>query len=161
MKIEKSKLTMVSYACMVTMSMFLLTVFCMPFEGVYQFRYYLLGGFVVANSYFVWASYRDPGFVKKSDKISFLKMNQYFEPTYLCPSCEVLRPKDSKHCYQCNKCVDRFDHHCPWINNCVGHGNHNMFYMYIVTIWSFLLMINFVCFYNIDLNITAEVIQKA
>lgn len=48
---------------------------------------------------------------------------------------------DSKHCWECNKCVANFDHHCPWLNTCIGRRNYTYYY---VAIWSFLLMLGFV-----------------
>lgn len=54
-----------------------------------------------------------------------------YDATMLCFECEVLRTPRSRHCNQCNKCIDKFDHHCPWINNCVGDGNHKTFYSYV------------------------------
>ena len=55
-----------------------------------------------------------------------------FEPTMLCPECEVIRTNRSRHCSICNRCIERFDHHCPWINNCVGVHNHNVFVFFLL-----------------------------
>ena len=65
----------------------------------------------------------------------------------------MLRPQESRHCYICNKCVDRFDHHCQWLNNCVGVGNHTLFFIFLISIWCYLAFIDFVCFYNLGLVI--------
>ena len=116
---------------------------------------------LVAVSFFVFTACKNPGFVQKSKKISFLKLNQYFHPDYICPTCEILRPSESRHCYICNKCVDRFDHHCQWVNQCIGIGNHNVFYLFLITIWAYLAYVDYVCFVNIDLSITEKVIQEA
>ena len=104
---------------------------------------------------------KDSGVVKKSEKISFLKLNQYFDPSYICPTCEILRPQDSRHCYICNKCVDRFDHHCQWVDTCIGIGNHTVFYCFLATMWSYLVFIDYVCFANIDLVVTHGIVKEA
>lgn len=134
--------------------MLALYLFVMPLPGPNQFALPLFLIFSLSNICFLWTIRKDPGYIKKSDNISFVKLNKYFQPAYICPKCEIIRSRDSNHCHYCNKCVDRFDHHCPWVDNCVGHGNHNQFMMFIVTMWLFLISIDFVCFYNIDMEIT-------
>lgn len=82
-----------------------------------------------------------------------MKLNQYFRPMYICPTCEVLRPRESRHCFICNRCIDRHDHHCQWINRCVGIGNHNYFLAYLYVIWIYLFYLLVMCFVNITVRI--------
>lgn len=35
-----------------------------------------------------------------------------------------------KHCYECGRCVYKFDHHCTWIGSCVGEFNHGKFWLF-------------------------------
>merc|ERR1712008_91576 len=49
--------------------------------------------------------------------------------------------RDSKHCWECNKCTGNFDHHCPWMNTCIGTRNYAAFF---VSIWSLLMMLGLV-----------------
>mmetsp|Transcript_50348 Transcript_50348/g.93096 ORF Transcript_50348/g.93096 Transcript_50348/m.93096 type:complete len:384 (-) Transcript_50348:10-1161(-) len=51
-----------------------------------------------------------------------------------CPICKVSVQAETKHCWDCQKCVARFDHHCPWLNNCVGAGNYVSFFASIVAL---------------------------
>ena len=77
------------------------------------------------------ASSMDPGYLKKP-KVPFIKLLEKFDPTLLCPYCEVIRTSRSRHCSICNQCVERFDHHCPWVNNCVGSKNHFAFLSFLL-----------------------------
>ncbi|XP_063715653.1 palmitoyltransferase ZDHHC11-like isoform X2 [Symsagittifera roscoffensis] len=44
-----------------------------------------------------------------------------------CYICDAFVGRSAKHCGQCNKCVEGFDHHCLWLNNCVGKRNYRYF----------------------------------
>lgn len=55
-----------------------------------------------------------------------------------CRFCSSLVEIDSKHCWECNKCVVGFDHHCPWLNTCIGSRNYAVFFASVVS--SFLLI---------------------
>ena len=96
---------------------------------------------IVTNMLFLATYLRDPGYLKPSPKLSFLRLVEKFDPNMLCPGCEVICTAESRHCYICNKCVERFDHHCQWVNNCIGYRNHSTFYLFIFSLEAFLLTI--------------------
>lgn len=160
-KLEKNPRTVRGYFTIVTLVMLPLYFIVMPFDGPSRFSLTLFLMFALTNFFFIWTMRKDPGYIKKSDKISFVKLNQYFQPAYICPKCEIIRSRESNHCHYSNKCVDRFDHHCPWVDNAIGHGNHNQFMLLIITMWAFLVFTLFVCFYNIDIKITTSLILEA
>ncbi|MCO5588711.1 hypothetical protein L7F22_042670 [Adiantum nelumboides] len=61
-----------------------------------------------------------------------------------CSICQVHKPQRAKHCYDCNKCVLKFDHHCHWLGTCVGYMNHRKFWWYVLLeiplcSWTFVL----------------------
>jgi palmitoyltransferase len=48
-----------------------------------------------------------------------------------CTICKSYVGNNTKHCGQCNKCCDEFDHHCNWLNNCIGRANYHTFFALI------------------------------
>lgn len=54
-----------------------------------------------------------------------------------CRYCEVDVQVHSKHCWECNKCVDDFDHHCPWLNTCIGARNYPPFFVCVLSFLGF------------------------
>ena len=107
---------------------------------------------MVLATFFLGAT-QQPGYIEKGATISFLKLNEYFDPSYICPKCEILRPEDSRHCYICDRCVQRFDHHCQWMDTCIGVGNHNYFLMFIISMWAFLALNIVICSHMIGAKI--------
>lgn len=123
-----------------------LELFIMPY---WQFKYQNLGlniHFIVVNVLFLMASFMDPGRVKSEKNLKFQKLVEKCDPNGLCPSCETVYTRDSRHCYICNQCVHKFDHHCQWINNCVGKNNHKVFYWYILTLLLFFIRVGSNCY---------------
>lgn len=53
---------------------------------------------------------------------------------YYCDVCDCYVGDRSKHCSECNRCVELFDHHCKWMNNCVGAKNYREFLALIVVV---------------------------
>ena len=150
-KQEKSSLTFYFYIIVNCVAYIALTFFVLPFIPNKWIGFWpiTIVFFAQMTSFFT-ASFSDPGYVKKSEHISFLKLNEYFDQSYICPTCEVVRPKSSKHCYICNKCVDRFDHHCNWLNTCVGINNHGYFYMFLVLILVYIILLDLTIFLSLN-----------
>lgn len=53
----------------------------------------------------------------------------------LCKECKnwVRLSFNTSHCYECNVCVEGYDHHCPWISKCIGRKNIVSFYIFVLS----------------------------
>lgn len=60
-------------------------------------------------------------------------------PKLFCRHCQKNVKKGSKHCWDCGKCTEGFDHHCPWLNTCIGSRNYRQFYVATVSCWVMIL----------------------
>ena len=52
---------------------------------------------------------------------------------YYCNLCHfyLRRDKFAKHCFDCDICIENYDHHCPWTGHCIGKNNLYTFYIFI------------------------------
>ena len=42
--------------------------------------------------------------------------------------------ENTGHCFDCNVCVEGYDHHCPWTGKCIGKKNLPFFYIFLMSI---------------------------
>ena len=132
-KIEQNNKTLALCEFMLWGTFIGMVIFVFPYingDGWFPFLSLL---FFSSQIFFTLTAKADPGFMRGRSQIPFIRLVEKFDPNMLCPACEVICTADSRHCYICNQCVERFDHHCPWVNNCIGINNHSYFYLYIVT----------------------------
>lgn len=62
--------------------------------------------------------------------------HEWFEgsvPGRVCCACGSWQSLRSRHCHDCRRCIEKFDHHCHWIGKCIGHGNQHLFWMFLLT----------------------------
>ena len=83
----------------------------------------------------------DPGYLPlnlPSDIESSAYEVEKNDPAF-CAYCNRLQPERSKHCFECDRCVQKFDHHCPILYSCVGLQNHAAFVCLCagITVWAY------------------------
>ena len=129
-KLEKQNWMFGTYSFLILSTFIELHLFVFPYSRFHVYVLPLNIHFTFVNIMFILASFMNPGTVDKK-QVSFDKLVEKCDPNGLCPNCETMFTRDSRHCYFCNQCVHKFDHHCTWINNCVGRRNHCAFFSFI------------------------------
>lgn len=79
-----------------------------------------------------------------------------------CEYCDSYCSVSSKHCRECNRCVDGFDHHCMWFNNCVGNKNYRSFLVSITATLAFCIIFvieSILSSFSVDFNDKKQVAQ--
>ena len=127
------------------MSVVVVVFSCPYFYGVIEFFGYWISFCGTVLTYYSLTK-SNPGYIgqvggreRAKTIVSLASIGQLNE-RHFCYTCLLLKPKRSKHCRVCGRCVERFDHHCPWINSCLGKKNYRTF-------WHFLLFLSSLCFF--------------
>jgi hypothetical protein len=68
---------------------------------------------------------------ERENKKYVLEISKKFDFCVIC--CSNIN-SNSKHCKECNRCVENFDHHCNWLNNCIGENNYRYFFTLLITV---------------------------
>jgi hypothetical protein len=68
---------------------------------------------------------------EKENRKYVLEISKKFDFCVIC--CSNIN-SNSKHCKECNRCVDNFDHHCNWLNNCIGDINYKAFFTLLIVV---------------------------
>lgn len=131
-KLRKEPYTAIYFIFLMILSYWLLMIFIYPVMN--NIEWILITNFIYLNVIIFWwiSTFRDPGYLRKSNKIDFITLVERYEPGCLWPKCHVIRTPRSRHCNICDKWVERFDHHCPWINNWIGTRNHGAFLIFLI-----------------------------
>jgi ankyrin repeat protein len=54
---------------------------------------------------FIVVSNKDPGYTKNNKNLSLLTLYETYRSEYICAYCETRKPKFSRHCHYCERCV--------------------------------------------------------
>lgn len=80
----------------------------------------------------------NPGFPKKIDENMVNKSKEKYMFCRICENWVTIESK-TRHCSQCNICVEGHDHHCSWTSKCIG--KNNVYYFYFLIFWIIVIII--------------------
>ena len=75
----------------------------------------------------------NPGIPKYDENAILGKPREKYS---ICKRCGIWRclEKNVYHCFDCDICIEGYDHHCPWTGKCIAKNNITAFYIFLVSI---------------------------
>ena len=72
-----------------------------------------------------------------------------------CKICNIIVPKEFNtiHCVDCEICILNHDHHCLWTGKCIGKGNSIFFYIFILSLFCYIIISFFKIFLFLHLQL--------
>ncbi|KAK9432001.1 DHHC palmitoyltransferase-domain-containing protein [Lipomyces doorenjongii] len=58
-----------------------------------------------------------------------------------CSRCQSVKPDRAHHSSELDRCVIKMDHYCPWVGTIIGFKNYKLFYLFVVTCFSFTMFV--------------------
>ena len=100
-------------------------------------------GYICYWTYFIsytHCSLYNPGYPKNDMGRNFGSPRDEF---HYCKICRfyLRKNKYASHCFDCDICIENYDHHCPWTGHCIGRNNYYSFYIFIGS--SFFIIVYF------------------
>jgi palmitoyltransferase len=100
-KLKKSPKTMIIFYSLMVFSYILHLVVVFPKIHTEWIKITCSAVFALSMFFGALCCFRDPGYLQKDEKYDFLELLQMFDPSCLCPECEVIRTPRSRHCNIC------------------------------------------------------------
>lgn len=97
---------------------------------------------------------------KKGGRECLVLQNGVYQKYKFCETCFIIRPLKSHHCFDCNNCVENFDHHCPWLGTCVGIRNYKYFFLFLLFVNILIIYIISLSSYHLHLNLKKEIQEE-
>lgn len=89
--------------------------------------------FIILIVSYLYSALRNPGIPELSN------FNLQSDPKVEIKKCRECRnyvrmDRQTYHCFECNVCIEGYDHHCPWMTKCIGKNTKYSFYTFVLSI---------------------------
>ena len=96
-----------------------------------------LTGLIAYLTYFISYTYifaSNPGIPKYDENAILGKPREKYT---FCRRCGIWRnmDKNAYHCFDCDICIEGYDHHCPWTGKCIGRKTILYFYTFVTSVF--------------------------
>ena len=73
----------------------------------------------------------NPGLPDRNLKRLFQENTKKLTSTEYCYKCKIVKSERTRHCDDCDVCIEGHDHHCLWIGKCIGQSNTLHFHTFL------------------------------